>query len=209
MTALFSDSTPLARPDFIKARARHTPTYLETARLVKELGLHTVCQEAACPNIGDCWSQKHATVMILGIPEAPPPPPPPWQVDDGPLALLADSAASVRAGAVPCPTGSGPTELESAPANTHAVDDTTVSSTRAGSAAPRLPTPYLCSVPRRQRTAACCTCCCHSPTPHPCMSWGHTCRQAPTQAASHSAPSLRRPYPRRWGGRLTREGSAL
>jgi lipoic acid synthetase len=54
------------KPEWIKARAALTPTYHETAALVKELGLNTVCQEAACPNIGECWSQKHATVMILG-----------------------------------------------------------------------------------------------------------------------------------------------
>ena len=56
----------LVRPAWIKARAALTPTYYETAETVKRLNLHTVCQEAACPNIGECWSQKHATVMILG-----------------------------------------------------------------------------------------------------------------------------------------------
>ncbi len=64
MTHLSAPS--LERPSWIKARASLTPTYYETAEKVKELGLHTVCQEAACPNIGECWSQKHATVMILG-----------------------------------------------------------------------------------------------------------------------------------------------
>ncbi|MBM3542183.1 MAG: lipoyl synthase, partial [Alphaproteobacteria bacterium] len=40
--------------------------YAETRRLMREHKLHTVCEEAACPNIGECWQQKHATVMILG-----------------------------------------------------------------------------------------------------------------------------------------------
>ncbi|HEY9164093.1 MAG TPA: lipoyl synthase, partial [Magnetovibrio sp.] len=40
--------------------------YGETRRLMREKNLHTVCEEAACPNIGECWSQRHATVMILG-----------------------------------------------------------------------------------------------------------------------------------------------
>lgn len=56
----------LQRPSWIRARARLTSAYHETAQKVQELQLHTVCQEAACPNIGECWSQKHATVMILG-----------------------------------------------------------------------------------------------------------------------------------------------
>ena len=40
--------------------------YQETRDLMRRLNLHTVCEEAACPNIGECWKQKHATVMILG-----------------------------------------------------------------------------------------------------------------------------------------------
>jgi lipoic acid synthetase len=43
-----------------------SPTYVETKALMRRLNLHTVCEEAACPNIGECWSQKHATIMILG-----------------------------------------------------------------------------------------------------------------------------------------------
>jgi lipoic acid synthetase len=61
-----SPAPTLPRPSWIKARASLTQTYYETAETVKKLGLNTVCQEAACPNIGECWSQKHATVMILG-----------------------------------------------------------------------------------------------------------------------------------------------
>ena len=49
-----------------KVKAPQSPEYLETAELVKDLGLNTVCQEAACPNIGECWQKKHATFMIMG-----------------------------------------------------------------------------------------------------------------------------------------------
>ncbi len=59
-------TTHLKKPDWLRAKASLTPEYHATAQRVKELGLHTVCQEAACPNIGDCWSKSHATVMILG-----------------------------------------------------------------------------------------------------------------------------------------------
>ncbi|MBX6369589.1 MAG: lipoyl synthase [Rhodospirillales bacterium] len=58
---------PVARkPDWIRVKAPTSPTYHETRRLMRELKLNTVCEEAACPNIGECWSRKHATVMILG-----------------------------------------------------------------------------------------------------------------------------------------------
>lgn len=43
-----------------------SPIYAQTKSLMRRLDLHTVCEEAACPNIGECWSQKHATIMILG-----------------------------------------------------------------------------------------------------------------------------------------------
>lgn len=56
----------LSKPDWIRAKARLNHVYEETAQKLKDFGLSTVCQEAACPNIGECWSQKHATVMILG-----------------------------------------------------------------------------------------------------------------------------------------------
>lgn len=59
-------SSLLPRPSWLRAKAALTPTYHSTVETVKKLGLHTVCEEAACPNIGECWSQKHATVMILG-----------------------------------------------------------------------------------------------------------------------------------------------
>jgi lipoic acid synthetase len=55
------------RPPWIRVRARGAePGYAETREVVRSLGLNTVCEEAACPNIGECWARKHATVMILG-----------------------------------------------------------------------------------------------------------------------------------------------
>ncbi|MGH7053157.1 MAG: lipoyl synthase [Stellaceae bacterium] len=58
---------PVARkPPWIRVKAPTSPEYHETRRLMRALKLNTVCEEAACPNIGECWKQKHATVMILG-----------------------------------------------------------------------------------------------------------------------------------------------
>ncbi len=54
------------KPDWIRVKAPMSPEYAETRRLMRALSLNTVCEEAACPNIGECWKQKHATVMILG-----------------------------------------------------------------------------------------------------------------------------------------------
>ena len=54
------------KPDWLRVKAPTSPEYHETAELVRRLKLHTVCQEAACPNIGECWKQRHATMMILG-----------------------------------------------------------------------------------------------------------------------------------------------
>ena len=55
------------RPPWIRVRAAgNSPGYIETRELMRRLRLNTVCEEAACPNIGECWSAKHATVMILG-----------------------------------------------------------------------------------------------------------------------------------------------
>ena len=54
------------KPDWIRVKAPVSKTYHETRALMRELDLHTVCEEAACPNIGECWTKKHATVMILG-----------------------------------------------------------------------------------------------------------------------------------------------
>ncbi len=60
------DSPILRKPDWIRVKAPGTGEYQKTAALVKQGGLHTVCEEAACPNLGECWSKKHATMMILG-----------------------------------------------------------------------------------------------------------------------------------------------
>ena len=54
------------KPAWIRVKAPNSAGYHETRKLVHGLNLHTVCEEAACPNIGECWSQGHATVMILG-----------------------------------------------------------------------------------------------------------------------------------------------
>ena len=54
------------KPDWIRVKAPNSPAYHETRKLMRELNLNTVCEEAACPNIGQCWAEKHATVMILG-----------------------------------------------------------------------------------------------------------------------------------------------
>jgi lipoic acid synthetase len=58
---------PLVRkPSWLKVRAPGGPTYLQLQGMMRELGLHTVCEEARCPNIGECWEHKAATFMILG-----------------------------------------------------------------------------------------------------------------------------------------------
>src|SRR5262249_57544102 len=54
------------KPPWIRVKAPTSPEYQATRRLMRELDLHTVCEEAACPNIGECWKEKNATVMILG-----------------------------------------------------------------------------------------------------------------------------------------------
>ena len=60
------DSPMLAKPSWLRVRAPGSVGYGETRRIVKDHGLVTVCEEAACPNIGECWSQSHATMMIMG-----------------------------------------------------------------------------------------------------------------------------------------------
>jgi lipoic acid synthetase len=57
---------PIRKPDWLRVRAPTSLAFSETRALMRRLKLNTVCEEAACPNIGECWSQKHATVMILG-----------------------------------------------------------------------------------------------------------------------------------------------
>ena len=54
------------KPDWIRVRAPTSRGYGETRKIVKENGLVTVCEEAGCPNIGECWQKKHATFMIMG-----------------------------------------------------------------------------------------------------------------------------------------------
>src|ERR1700753_1075415 len=54
------------KPDWIRVKAPNSPEYFETRDLMRGLKLHTVCEEAACPNIGECWKKKHATFMIMG-----------------------------------------------------------------------------------------------------------------------------------------------
>jgi lipoyl synthase len=67
-----NDMTPLTRPerprkpDWIRVKAPTSVGFAETKALMRRLNLATVCEEAACPNIGECWTKKHATVMILG-----------------------------------------------------------------------------------------------------------------------------------------------
>ncbi|MEJ2459581.1 MAG: lipoyl synthase, partial [Novosphingobium sp.] len=71
-TAPTPESTPerpsdmRRKPDWIRVKAPTTKGYGETRKLMRDLKLNTVCEEAACPNIGECWTKKHATVMILG-----------------------------------------------------------------------------------------------------------------------------------------------
>ncbi|ODT73006.1 MAG: lipoyl synthase [Pelagibacterium sp. SCN 63-23] len=60
------DSIVLRKPDWIRVKAPGSPVYKETQQIVRENGLVTVCEEAGCPNIGECWSKKHATMMIMG-----------------------------------------------------------------------------------------------------------------------------------------------
>ncbi|PZP54790.1 MAG: lipoyl synthase [Micavibrio aeruginosavorus] len=54
------------KPDWIRVRAPQGTTYAETKKIVQEHKLTTVCEEAGCPNIGECWNKKHATFMIMG-----------------------------------------------------------------------------------------------------------------------------------------------
>ena len=74
--ALMNEMTPLSpiagpaprqrKPDWIRVKAPTSTGFAETRAMMRRLNLNTVCEEAACPNIGECWTKKHATVMILG-----------------------------------------------------------------------------------------------------------------------------------------------
>ncbi len=80
MTAMIEEGAPVRHPEkihrpdnpsprkprWIRVKAPTSPVYGETRRIVREHGLHTVCEEAACPNIGECWAKRHATMMIMG-----------------------------------------------------------------------------------------------------------------------------------------------
>ncbi len=61
-----ADSPLLRKPSWIRVKAPGSPVYQETRRIMRDHGLNTVCEEAGCPNIGECWSKKHATMMIMG-----------------------------------------------------------------------------------------------------------------------------------------------
>src|SRR5712691_2928908 len=60
------DAPVLKKPDWIRVKAPVSKGYVETQAIVRANGLHTVCEEAGCPNIGECWDKKHATFMIMG-----------------------------------------------------------------------------------------------------------------------------------------------
>ena len=60
------DSAAQKKPDWIRVKAPVSPGYFATQKLMRDNGLHTVCEEAGCPNIGECWEKKHATFMIMG-----------------------------------------------------------------------------------------------------------------------------------------------
>jgi len=60
------DSAILRKPDWIRVKAPGSREYLATREIVRAHNLHTVCEEADCPNIGECWSHRHATMMIMG-----------------------------------------------------------------------------------------------------------------------------------------------
>ncbi|HEY6994529.1 MAG TPA: lipoyl synthase [Xanthobacteraceae bacterium] len=60
------DAPTLKKPDWIRVKAPLSKGYGETRAIVRANGLHTVCEEAGCPNIGECWDKKHATFMIMG-----------------------------------------------------------------------------------------------------------------------------------------------
>src|SRR5262252_9763653 len=60
------DAPALRKPDWIRVKAPVSAGYLETRAIVRAHALVTVCEEAGCPNIGECWEKKHATFMIMG-----------------------------------------------------------------------------------------------------------------------------------------------
>src|SRR5437588_8595383 len=61
-----ADAPLLKKPAWIRVKAPISAGYRETRDIVRSHHLHTVCEEAGCPNIGECWEKKHATFMIMG-----------------------------------------------------------------------------------------------------------------------------------------------
>jgi lipoic acid synthetase len=61
-----ADQNSPRKPDWIRVRMPSSPVYAETKKIVHDARLHTVCEEAGCPNIGECWAKRHATMMIMG-----------------------------------------------------------------------------------------------------------------------------------------------
>src|SRR5438477_9582086 len=60
------DTPVLKKPDWIRVKAPVSPGYAATQAIMRANNLHTVCEEAGCPNIGECWEKKHATFLIMG-----------------------------------------------------------------------------------------------------------------------------------------------
>jgi lipoic acid synthetase len=60
------DTALLRKPDWIRVKAPGGREYQETKNIVRSFGLHTVCEEAGCPNIAECWTHRHATMLIMG-----------------------------------------------------------------------------------------------------------------------------------------------
>ncbi|MDR1488130.1 MAG: lipoyl synthase [Holosporales bacterium] len=61
-----SDTSPLQKPDWIKVRSGETDDFSKTMQIIKKYGVGTICEEALCPNIGECWKNKTATFVIMG-----------------------------------------------------------------------------------------------------------------------------------------------
>ncbi|HQT78049.1 MAG TPA: lipoyl synthase, partial [Rhodopila sp.] len=60
------DNAIQRKPAWIRVKAPTHPVYHETRAIIRENRLVTVCEEAACPNVGECWSHRHSTMMIMG-----------------------------------------------------------------------------------------------------------------------------------------------
>src|SRR6187397_3647095 len=56
----------IPKPDWLKVKAPGSPSYLRLKSIMRDLNLHTVCEEARCPNIGECWNHRTATFLLLG-----------------------------------------------------------------------------------------------------------------------------------------------